>query len=145
MKKLLVIAAIVAVAFFGFRLVTAKSEAYEVYEEFAEAITYQDFGTALERTEPGSQARYEVLARQHRPRFALMGTYSVVDTSYDLQSESESGDGTSVDIHVDQIVRINGGGQESAFGRPVLHRHSAKVALTGEGWKVVMFHDEIEG
>jgi hypothetical protein len=143
-KKLLIIAAIVAAAVIGFMLVTAKSEAYEVYEEFAEAITYQDFATALERTEPGSQARYEVLARQHRPRFAMMGTYSVVGTSYDLQSEAESGDGTSVDIRADQTVRINGGGQESAFGRPVLHRHTAKVALTGDGWKVVMFHDEID-
>lgn len=143
MKKLVIVALIVAAALFGYRVMFAKSAAFETYQQFAELMAYGQTDEAIALCASGSQADDELklAAARKKMRRGTGMTYSITGISYSLRSESREGDEVTLDVH--QTVRISGGGQESAFGRPVVHRQRVSLKETAAGWRVSEFDDEI--
>lgn len=143
MKKLVIVALIVAAAFLAYRVMFAKSAAFETYQQFAELMAYGQTGEAIALCAPGSQAANELklAAARKKMRRGTGATYSITGISYSVQDERRQGD--EVTLTVNQTVRVSGGGQESAFGRPVLHEQRVTLKETGSGWRISEFDDEI--
>lgn len=141
MKKWVVILVILAGAgFAAHRIFFHRSDAAKAYQEFAEALARQNYDRAIELSDGPARAQLQSLNAQWK-KYALGATYSIVGTSYKVDSERKKGD--EVDLQMTQVVRVNGGGQESAFGRASASVHHARLKKGTAGWRVISYEEKL--
>lgn len=142
MRKLVLFVVVLAgIGFLVQRCFLSQSDAAKAYQEFAEALAHQSYDRAIELSEGQARVNLEKFRDQWK-RFGTGATYSVTGTSYKVNSEKKNGN-DEVELQMTQVVRVNGGGQESAFGRAAASVHNARLKKGSNGWKVVSYSEKM--
>ena len=149
MKKLLVIAVLGLGGFILYKSVFASSEAYKVYERFADALAYDRWDAA--RDLAGSEEVKDMVDEQARlPTMIGYETYrtfrGVVHGAplRSVESETSEDGGKKVTLKVIQDER-RGSLTMSPVGRPTVRRRQDVVVVHGEdGWRVTEFREEVQ-
>jgi hypothetical protein len=138
MKKILLVALVAGVAFFGWRSVT-RWRAKAAYEAFAEAWTH---GNLADAKKYGTEecARHAIEKASLRGLESGSAMEAFRGTRYRYEKETVSGAG-DLELEVHQTIFFDPPGITSGIGGAMytgIH-HSATLRKDPEGWRVVAF------
>ncbi|MBI4586301.1 MAG: hypothetical protein HY717_20015 [Planctomycetes bacterium] len=149
MKNLIIVIALAAGGFLVYKFAFASSSAYKTYEKFANALLYDRWSEARELAS-GEDVIDMIEQKEAAPRIIGHQTYrNIVGIIHwgpvrSVQSEVTSPDGKKVTLKVIQEER-RGPNTMAPVGPPtVRHNQDVVLALTGDGWRVESFEEEIE-
>lgn len=142
MKKLLVFAAIAAVAAFGVWRLSADSPAAKTYQAFADHLARGRESDALALVD-GDDARRAVTS-QAPERLLPMPMEAVLHVSQTVDWEKPGAE--DVTIRATQTIGFDPPGVTSAMGGSMRaeFRHDAIVKRTASGWRVVSFKNVLD-
>ncbi|HYK42133.1 MAG TPA: hypothetical protein VE007_07055 [Thermoanaerobaculia bacterium] len=138
MKKIVLVAVVAGVAFFGWRSVS-RWRARTAYEGFAEAWTH---GNMVEARKYGTEecARHALQDASLRglQSGSAMEAFRGTRYRYEKETVSDAGD---LELEVHQTIFFDPPGITSAIGGAMFTgiHHSAKLRNDSDGWKVVAF------
>lgn len=142
MKKLIILLILGGAGFGAYKLWFQKkeTEAFLAYRRFADALANYKDDVAYPMAEGAAAAQVE----REKRMWNMVGSGlrgAVLDSSYELVSETPKDGGKSVEIVVLQAVQKNQG--NSAFGAEVKHKHTATMSKASGQWKVLSYKDDV--
>ncbi len=142
MKRLLVVAALAAAAFFGYRSIQSHGPEAQ-YKAFAEEILHRRYDAAAAMTNGLTEKQLAKLGSQERIGPGPEMFQTLFPSKYTIHSTETAADGT-VTMHATQTVLFNPAGVESAV-RPAMYAKLAQVVQlkkSAAGWKITSFENK---
>jgi hypothetical protein len=141
MKRLVVLAAIAASAFLGYRYLAGRSPE-SIYKKFANQMLHRNYADAAKLADGLSESDLQQFGKEGLNP-AMMQT--LFPSKYEIQSTEKQPDG-SVTVHAMQTVFFNPPGVESAL-RPAMYATLKQVVTLRKasgGWRVSAYSSNVE-
>jgi hypothetical protein len=145
MKRLVVLAILVAVAFAGWRWYERSYAPERQYHLFAEEMLKRHYDVAAAMTDGMSAANLGELGSQEKTWGGPSMFQTLFPSKFKIDSREVATDGT-LSLHAVQTVLFNPPGVESAL-RPAMYatmRQVVTLRKTADGWKIASFENNVE-
>lgn len=144
MKKAVILAALIGIAFLGYRSFASQGPE-ATYKAFAEEVLHRRYDAAAAMSEGLSAADLEKLGSQERIGAGPPMFQQLFPSQYAITSKDRNADGT-VTLHAVQTVNFNPVGVESAIRPAMVAKLRQVITLRkGEGgWRVMAFSNTFE-
>jgi ketosteroid isomerase-like protein len=145
MKRVVVAAILIAVAFAGWRWYERSFAPEQQYHKFAEEMLKRHYDVAAAMTDGLSEADLGALGSQEKTWGGPAMFQTLFPSKFKIDSREVAADG-SISLHAVQTVLFNPPGVESAL-RPAMYatmRQVVTLRKTAGGWKIASFENNVE-